>query len=120
MLVSPRPNYNRESIPAFALAQYTSIITACGNDYGYDNLYSRLLSSLGKKEDILIVISASGESQNILLAKTRAKETRIQFEGFFSLVTGFSYICITQFFTLVKIQKEYKRHTLQQGTHGVY
>ena len=46
MLVRLRPKNNREGIPAIALAQDTSTITACGNDFGYDLLYERLLQTL--------------------------------------------------------------------------
>jgi D-sedoheptulose 7-phosphate isomerase len=47
MLVRLRPNNNREGIPAITLAQDTSTITACGNDFGYDQLYERMVESLG-------------------------------------------------------------------------
>jgi D-sedoheptulose 7-phosphate isomerase len=51
MLVLLRPRNNRQGIPAIALAQDTSTITACGNDFGYDSLYERMVSSLGKEGD---------------------------------------------------------------------
>ena len=51
MLVRLRPKNNRQGIPAIALAQDTSTITACGNDFGYDSLYERMVSSLGKEGD---------------------------------------------------------------------
>ena len=46
MLVRLRPSYNREGIPAIALAQDTSTITACGNDFNYDILYERMIKTL--------------------------------------------------------------------------
>ena len=49
MLVRLRPKNNREGIAAIALAQDISTITACGNDFGFDNLYERMVTSLGKK-----------------------------------------------------------------------
>jgi D-sedoheptulose 7-phosphate isomerase len=49
MLVRLRPMNNREGIAAITLAQDTSTITACGNDFGYEMLYERVLRSLGKK-----------------------------------------------------------------------
>ena len=73
MLVRLRPNNNREGIPAITLAQDVSTITACGNDLGYEKLFERMVQSLGKKGDILIVISTSGNSNNILLAMQAAK-----------------------------------------------
>ena len=65
-LVRLRPNINRMPLPAITLAQDTSTITALSNDYNFKYLFSRNLKALGKKEDILIVISTSGNSQNIL------------------------------------------------------
>ena len=53
MLVRLRPNINRESVPAITLAQDTSTITACGNDFGYDTLYERNLRAFGKKRRLL-------------------------------------------------------------------
>jgi len=65
MLIRLRPNNNRAGIAAIALAQDTSTITACGNDFGYDSLYERMVTSLGNKGDCLIGISTSGNSENI-------------------------------------------------------
>ena len=80
MLVRLRPNNNREGIPAIALAQDTSTITACGNDFGYNQLFSRLVQTLGHKGDILIAITTSGNSKNIIAAMKAAKKI-----GIFSL-----------------------------------
>jgi len=82
MLIRLRPKNNRESIPAIALAQDTSTITACGNDFGYEYLYERLISSLGKKGDVFIGISTSGNSENIILAMKKAKKLGIKVCGF--------------------------------------
>ena len=82
MLVRLRPNYNREGIAAISLAQDTSTITACGNDFGYDRLYERMVYSLGRKSDILIGITTSGKSENIILAMKAAKEMGITVFGF--------------------------------------
>ncbi len=49
MLVWLRPMNNREGIPAIALAQDTSMITACGNDFGYEKLFERMVTALGKE-----------------------------------------------------------------------
>ena len=73
MLVRLRPNNNREGIPAIALAQDTSTITACGNDFGYDKLFERTIQALGREGDILIAITTSGNSKNIILAIEAAK-----------------------------------------------
>lgn len=82
MLVRLRPMNNREGVPAITLAQDTSTITACGNDFGYEILYERVLRSLGKKGDCLIGITTSGNSKNVILAMKAAKELGIEVFGF--------------------------------------
>jgi len=81
MLIRLRPNNNREGIPAITLAQDTSTITACGNDFGYDLLYKRLVKTLGNSGDCLIAITTSGNSKNIILAMKVAKEMGIKVFG---------------------------------------
>ena len=88
MLVRLRPMNNREGIAAIALAQDTSTITACGNDFGYDMLYERVLRSLGKKGDCLIGISTSGNSKNVILAMKAAQEMDIKVFGFLGCKGG--------------------------------
>ena len=82
MLVRLRPKNNREGIAAIALAQDISTITACGNDFGFDTLYERMVTSLGKKEDCLIGITTSGNSINVIKAMQAAKEMGIKVFGF--------------------------------------
>lgn len=82
MLVRLRPNYNREGIPAIALAQDTSSITACGNDFGFDNLFERMVQSVGNEGDVLIAITTSGNSKNIILAMRAAKAMGIKVLAF--------------------------------------
>ena len=82
MLVRLRPMNNREGIAAIALAQDTSTITACGNDFGYEKLYERMLTSLGKEGDCLIAITTSGNSENVILAMQAAQEMGIKVFGF--------------------------------------
>jgi D-sedoheptulose 7-phosphate isomerase len=82
MLVRLRPMNNREGVAAIALAQDTSTITACGNDFGYSKLYERMVTSLGKKGDCLIAITTSGNSENIILAMIAAKKMGIKVFGF--------------------------------------
>ena len=81
-LIRLRPKINREPIPAITLAQDTSTITACGNDYNFDMQYSRTLEALGKKNDILIAISTSGNSKNIINVLKQAKKMKIFSIGF--------------------------------------
>ena len=82
MLVRLRPMNNREGVAAVTLAQDTSTITACGNDFGYERLYERVLRSLGKSGDCLIGITTSGNSKNVILAMKAAKELNIKVFGF--------------------------------------
>jgi D-sedoheptulose 7-phosphate isomerase len=67
-----RFNENREAIAAISLATDTSALTAIGNDFGFENIFSRQIAALGKKGDIAIGISTSGNSLNILNGITLA------------------------------------------------
>ena len=82
MLIRLRPDNNREGVAAITLAQDTSTITACGNDFGYDMLYERVLRALGRSGDCLIGITTSGNSKNVILAMQAAKELNIKVFGF--------------------------------------
>lgn len=82
MLIRLRPKNNREGVAAISLAQDTSTITACGNDFGYDVLYERMVSTLGKDGDCLIGITTSGNSKNIIKAMKIAKQMNIKVFGF--------------------------------------
>jgi len=76
-LVRLRPSISRSPLPAITLAQDTSTITACGNDYSFDDIFIRPFKALAKKNDILICISTSGESTNILNVLKLAKKMKI-------------------------------------------
>ena len=64
-LVRLKPKNNRSAYPVISLALDTSTLTACGNDLGFSRIFSRNLEALGQLNDILVVISTSGNSQNI-------------------------------------------------------
>ena len=64
----------RQSLPAIALTTDTSILTALGNDYSFDYIFARQCESLVKKEDVIIAISTSGKSKNVLEAIGVAKK----------------------------------------------
>ena len=81
MLVRLRPHNNREGIPAIALAQDTSTITACGNDFGYESLFDRTVAALGKTGDCLIGITTSGNSENVIRAMQTAHKMDIKVFG---------------------------------------
>ena len=82
LVVRLRPAFNRRGLPAIALAMDTSTITACGNDYSYDLLYSRTLESIGCQGDCLLGITTSGNSQNVYNAMELAREMKIKTFGF--------------------------------------
>lgn len=65
---------DRNPLPSEALHTNTSYLTAVANDYGYEYVYSRLLKGMGKKGDVLVGLSTSGNSANILKAYEMAKE----------------------------------------------
>ena len=65
---------DRESLPALALNTNTSSITATANDFGYDKVFERQVSSLVNKGDVVIGISTSGNSPNVLKGLEKAKE----------------------------------------------
>ena len=76
--------FNRPGLPSIALSTDTSILTAIGNDYGYDRLFARQIEAQGVKGDIFIGISTSGNSPNIIEALKACKE-----KGIFSIgLTG--------------------------------
>lgn len=72
----------RPAIPAIALTTDTSNLTAGGNDIGFENVFARNVEGLGQKGDVLLAISTSGNSKNILLAIDKAKEKGMKVIGF--------------------------------------
>lgn len=69
---------NRKPIPALCLNTDTSVLTCIANDFSYDEIFSRQVEGLGKKNDILFCISTSGESSNILKACKAAQNKGIR------------------------------------------
>lgn len=74
--------YDRPGLPAIALTTDTSILTAIGNDYGYDYTFARQVEALGRQGDVLVVISTSGNSPNILRAAEAARDRGVAVIGF--------------------------------------
>lgn len=74
-------NFDRPPLAALALTTDTSILTAIGNDYGFEHVFSRQIEALGKLGDVLIAISTSGNSKNILKAIEAAKTMGIKVIG---------------------------------------
>ena len=81
-LVRLTSDVNRQSIPALSLAQDTSTLTACINDYGPDDIFKRVFSSLSSTGDTLLAITTSGNSKNIIETLKLAKERGIFSLGF--------------------------------------
>ena len=77
-LVRLNPSINRKPLPIISLALDTSTLTACGNDYNFNNIFSRNLIALGQKEDVLICLSTSGNSRNILNVLKTARQKKIK------------------------------------------
>lgn len=71
----------RKPLASIALNTNTSIITAIGNDFSFEEIFSRQVEALGKKEDLLIVISTSGNSLNLIKAVEKAKKKQIKTAG---------------------------------------
>jgi len=76
-----RYKFDRASLAAIALTTDTSALTAIGNDYGYDQVFSRQVSGLGQEGDVLVWISTSGNSANILKACDVAEEKGLKIIG---------------------------------------
>lgn len=72
----------RKSLPAIALTTDTSILTAIGNDYDFDRVFARQIEGLGVKGDLLIALSTSGNSKNVLRAVERARAMEIKVVAF--------------------------------------
>ncbi len=77
-----RLNFDRNPLPAIALTTDTSVLTAVGNDYGYEHVFERQVRGLGRPGDVLIAISTSGRSPNILAALKSARDIGITAIGF--------------------------------------
>lgn len=72
-----RLNYNRPGLAAMALTTDTSALTAIGNDYAFEHIFSRQVESLGQPGDVFVGISTSGKSPNILKALEVAREKQM-------------------------------------------
>ena len=69
---------DRPALPAIALTANTSDLTAIGNDYGFERIFSRLIEAHGKEGDVAIAISTSGNSPNLLSAVDEARARRLR------------------------------------------
>ncbi len=73
LLIRLRPHVNRQCFPAITLAMDSSTLTACGNDFSFDEIFSRPLEGLGRAGDVLIGVTTSGRSPNVIKAFETAR-----------------------------------------------
>jgi D-sedoheptulose 7-phosphate isomerase len=83
-----RLRFDRNPLPAIALTTDTSVLTAVGNDYGYERVFERQVRGLGRQGDIFIGISTSGRSPNVLTALEAARQLGITTIGFTGAAHG--------------------------------
>lgn len=81
-LIRLTTDVNRQGIPAISLVQDSSTLTACINDYGPDDIFKRVLLTLGQEGDVLLAITTSGNSINIIETLKSAREKNIYCLGF--------------------------------------
>ena len=81
-LIRLTSDVNRQGIPAISLVQDSSTLTACINDYGADDIFKRVLLTLGQEGDVLLAITTSGNSTNIIETLKSARENNIYCIGF--------------------------------------
>lgn len=92
--LSGRFYFDRRPLPSEALHTNTSYLTAVANDYGYEFVYSRLIEARGKPGDVLIGLSTSGKSKNIILAFEAARDLEMHTVGFTGQEIGqFNELC---------------------------
>jgi D-sedoheptulose 7-phosphate isomerase len=77
-----RYSLERPALPAMALTTDTSVITSIGNDYSFDDIFSKQVKALGMEGDILLAISTSGDSRNVLAAVESARSLGMYTAGF--------------------------------------
>ena len=77
LVVRLRPHINRQALPALSLSIDSSFMTACANDYAFDDVFARALAALGRRGDVLLGISTSGNSANVIKAFSQAQTMNI-------------------------------------------
>lgn len=110
---------SRQSLPALALTADTAALTAIANDFGYDKVFSRQIEGLGKKGDILMVLSTSGRSMNILEAISQAKSQGIRVFGFTGKDGGIMKDAVDLCFIAKAIKTTYIQETHIAALHAI-
>jgi len=77
MVVRLTSERNRQALPAVALTSDLAVLTAAGNDYGFESIFSRQVEALGNRGDMLIVMSTSGNSENLIKAVSTARQKQV-------------------------------------------
>jgi len=72
----------RKALPFISLTTNTSVLTSVGNDYSFKRIFERQVEGIGRKEDVLICFSASGRSENVILAAKKGKEIGMKIISF--------------------------------------
>ena len=119
LLIRLRPNLTRQTLPALALAMDSSTLTACGNDLGFEAIFERMVEAFGKRGDVLIAITTSGKSPNVLRALKKAKEA------------GYHGICrrspasrkarvVAVALALVEVERPHFYSAVRRGLYGSY
>jgi D-sedoheptulose 7-phosphate isomerase len=83
-----RLRFDRNPLPAVALTTDSSVLTAVGNDYGYDQVFGRQVRGLGRHGDVFIAISTSGKSPNVIAALKAARALGVVTVGFTGTAPG--------------------------------
>ena len=81
LVVRLSSDYTRGALPAITLSSNDYVLTACANDFGFEQVFSRQIEALGRPEDVLLCISTSGNSPNLIRAVEKAKEKQIKTIG---------------------------------------
>jgi len=81
LVVRLSSDYTRSALPAITLSSNDYVLTACANDFGFEQVFSRQIEALGKPEDVLLCISTSGNSPNLITAAQKAKEKNMKTVG---------------------------------------
>lgn len=105
-----RLNFDRNPLPAIALTTDSSVLTAIGNDYGFDKAFERQVRGLGRKGDIFIAISTSGNSPNIVAALKAAREMGLITVG----MTGDKQSAMTPLCDLILAAPSHQTPLIQQ------
>ena len=105
-------NKERRSLGALALTTDTSILTAIGNDYSFTKVFSRQVEGLGNEHDLLIGISTSGESKNVIEAFKSAKNKNIKTLG---LIGNYKECSLAKLSDCVVLIPSHTTSTIQEG-----